>query len=109
MTLISGTRVGPYEVLSPAGAGGMGEVYRVRDTRLNRDYARRASERSSTSVWPSSSDTKARLHPMRHSPSSRIGRLSYRTNRSDRVRPFVSRTLAGLAATVPADLPLPSA
>ncbi len=39
MTLILGTKLGPYEVLAPAGAGGMGEVYRARDTRLNRDVA----------------------------------------------------------------------
>jgi eukaryotic-like serine/threonine-protein kinase len=39
MTLPSGTRLGPYEVLSPLGAGGMGEVYRARDTRLDREVA----------------------------------------------------------------------
>jgi serine/threonine protein kinase/roadblock/LC7 domain-containing protein len=39
MSLNPGTRIGPYEVIAPAGAGGMGEVYRVRDTRLNRDVA----------------------------------------------------------------------
>jgi serine/threonine protein kinase/Tol biopolymer transport system component len=39
MTLTSGTKLGPYEVLAPAGAGGMGEVYRARDARLNRDVA----------------------------------------------------------------------
>ena len=39
MTLASGTRLGPYEVEAPIGAGGMGEVYRARDPRLGRDVA----------------------------------------------------------------------
>src|ERR1700675_4904439 len=39
MPLAAGTRFGPYEILAPIGAGGMGEVYRARDTRLDRIVA----------------------------------------------------------------------
>src|ERR1700758_3452841 len=39
MALTAGTKLGPYEILSPIGAGGMGEVYRAKDPRLGREVA----------------------------------------------------------------------
>jgi len=39
VSLTAGSRFGSFEIVSPLGAGGMGEVYRARDTRLNREVA----------------------------------------------------------------------
>ncbi len=53
MTLASGSRLGPYEILSPLGAGGMGEVYRARDMRLGREVAAKTAPISVLMSWPS--------------------------------------------------------
>ena len=47
MTLPLGSRLGPYEILGPLGAGGMGEVYRAKDTRLGREVAVKVLPRGS--------------------------------------------------------------
>ena len=49
MTFVPGARLGSYEIVSPLGAGGMGEVYRARETKLGRDG--RGSPNASASTW----------------------------------------------------------
>ena len=70
MPLSAGARIGVYKVLSPIGAGGMGEVYRARDTLLNRDVALKvlpasvAAERDRLSRFEREAQTLAALnHP----------------------------------------------
>ena len=58
MPLKSGARLGPYEVVAAIGAGGMGEVYRARDTKLNRDVALKILP----ATFASDSDRLARFH-----------------------------------------------
>src|SRR6266704_1056104 len=69
MGLPTGTRLGPYEIHSLLGAGGMGEVYRARDTRLERDVA--------IKILPAtlSAETSSRLRLEREAKS--ISRLSH--------------------------------
>jgi eukaryotic-like serine/threonine-protein kinase len=70
VALTSGTRVGPYEIVSPLGAGGMGEVYRAHDTKLGRDVALKivpelfASDRDRLARFTREAQTLAALnHP----------------------------------------------
>src|SRR5687768_13703785 len=57
MSLAPGTRIGPYEIVSMVGAGGMGEVYRARDPKLQRDVALKILPE----VFASDSDRLARF------------------------------------------------
>jgi eukaryotic-like serine/threonine-protein kinase len=63
MALSSGTRLGPYEILSPIGAGGMGEVYKSRDTRLERTVAVKVVSGllASDPTWRQRFDREARI------------------------------------------------
>jgi serine/threonine-protein kinase len=64
MPLSAGTRLGPYEIVAPIGAGGMGEVYRARDTRLGRDVALKVSAAQFTERFEREGRTIATLnHP----------------------------------------------
>ena len=55
MTLTPGTRLGPYEILAAIGSGGMGEVYRARDTRLDH-IVKRCLARNPDERWQAASD-----------------------------------------------------
>lgn len=60
MAIAAGTRFNQYEILAPLGAGGMGEVYRAIDTRLNRyDFGTHEAVRAGCELW--NRDTRAAL------------------------------------------------
>ena len=64
MRLSAGSRLGPYEIVAPLGSGGMGEVYRARDTRLNRSVAIKFSNEQFSHRFESEARAVAALsHP----------------------------------------------
>ena len=69
MALTSGTRLGPYEIVSPLGAGGMGEVYRARDTRLDREVA--------VKVLPANLSSDPNLRQRLEREAKAVSRLSH--------------------------------
>jgi serine/threonine protein kinase len=69
MTIEAGTRLGPYEITSPIGAGGMGEVYRANDTRLGRDVA--------VKVLPAHMSSSAELRQRLDREARTISQLSH--------------------------------
>jgi Tol biopolymer transport system component len=69
MTLTAGTKLGPYEVAAPIGAGGMGEVYKAKDTRLGRDVA--------VKVLPAHMSSSAELRQRLDREAKTISQLSH--------------------------------
>ena len=75
MSLTKGARLGSYEIVAPLGAGGMGEVYRARDTKLGRDVAIKmlpGGSRATRIVWRASS---AKLTCLRRSTIPNIAAI----------------------------------
>ena len=80
MPLTPGTKLGPYEIVAPLGAGGMGEVYRARDTRLGRDVAVKvlphelSGNAEVRARFEREAETVSGLRPPNHGPQSDVGR-----------------------------------
>src|ERR1035437_9599595 len=82
MALIPGTKFGPFEIVAPLGAGGMGEVYRARDTKLGRDVALKLLPPLFTADADRVArfEREARLLTRRHSPNPHLRRWTIPVN-----------------------------
>ena len=87
MPLTPGTTLGSYSVTAQIGAGGMGEVYRARDTKLDRDAALKVLPEAFTSAWTSATPSATRLSwPRRRTARSVLPLLRRRFVRCSHVR-----------------------
>ena len=78
MALASGSRLGPYEVVAPLGAGGMGEVYRAQDTKLGRDVPLKVVFRQNSIGLKSIDYLAGSLHTPTHDQGNAMaGSLDY--------------------------------
>src|SRR5438309_4277917 len=71
MALVAGAKLGPYEILAPIGAGGMGEVFRARDLRVNREVAIKRCSSQFTERFSSEARAIAALNHTNICPSVR--------------------------------------
>src|SRR5262245_58522403 len=92
--LSAGARIGSYEIVSPIGAGGMGEVYRARDTRLNRDVALKVLPEAFTLDPDRLARFKREAQVLASLNHPHIGAI-YGLEESDRIRALVLELVEG--------------
>jgi len=81
MILAAGSKLGPYEIVAPLGAGGMGEVYRAKDTRLDRSVAIKISIRPAALTAEVLYQRRMKRFPAHRQSSERTNRMPLRSIR----------------------------